>query len=99
MSGRKFLIVTSLILAVAVAAWSSGGALAQQDVTTKDAAKEKVTAKDAAKKQVTIDDVLKSRGKVTPSEQKAAAKRAKELGVKPGVAGPAAQAPESGGAQ
>ena len=36
-------------------------------------------------------------GKLTAAEQKAAAKRAKELGLKPGVAALAAQAPDPGG--
>ena len=85
MSKRKFLIFTCMILAVAVFAWTSGDALAQQKGT-----------KDVAKGKVTINDVFKSRGKVTPAEQKAAAKRARQLGLKPGIAGRAAQAPEPG---
>ncbi|MBI5578105.1 MAG: hypothetical protein HY895_03050 [Deltaproteobacteria bacterium] len=36
---------------------------------------------------VTIDQVAKKLGKMTPTEQKAAAKRAKDLGLLPGVAG------------
>ena len=77
MSRRKFLIFTSLILAVAVFAWSSGDAL--------------------AKKKATKDEVYKKLGKVTPSEQKAAEKRNKELGLQPGVAALAAQEPDPGG--
>ena len=76
----------SLVLAVAVFAWSSGDALAQEKGT-----------KDVAKEEVTRDDVAKYLGKMTPSEQKAAAKRARQLGLKPGVAGRAAQAPAPGG--
>ncbi len=86
MSRRKFLIFMSLILAVAVVAWSFGDALAQEKGT-----------KDVAGKKVTINDVAKRFGKVTPAEQKAAAKRARKLGLKPGVAGRAAQAPGPGG--
>ena len=88
MSKQKFLIFMSLILAVAIVAWSSGDALAQTKGTKPDIAKEKVTR----------DDVAKYLGKMTPTEQKAAAKRARQLGLKPGVAGRTAQAPASGGA-
>ena len=97
MSKRKLLIFVSLILAVAVFAWTSGDALAQTK-GTKDVAKEKV-AKDVVKGKVTRDDVAKYLGKVTPSEQKAAAKRARQLGLKPGIAGFAAQAPKPSTAQ
>ena len=86
MSKRKFLIFTSMILAVAVFAWTSGDALAQQKGT-----------KDVAKGKVTINDVFKKFGKVTPAEQKAAAKRARQLGLKPGIAGRGDQAPAPGG--
>ncbi len=82
MSKSKFLIFMSLILAVPVVAWSSGDALAQQK-----------GAKDVTKEKITINDVFKYLGKVTPDEQKAAAKRARQLGLLPGVAGRAAQAP------
>ncbi len=84
----RFLIFMSFILAVTVVAWTSGDVLAQEKGT-----------KDVAKEKVTINDVFKSFGKVTPAEQKAAAERAKQLGLKPGVAGRAAQAPEPGGEQ
>lgn len=57
----------SLLLLVAVVAWSSGDAF--------------------AKKPVTLDEQAKKFNKVPPSEQKAAAKRAAKLGLKPGVAG------------
>ena len=89
MSKQKLLIFVSLILAVAVLAWTSGDALAQER-----GAKDKVV-----KGKVTRDDVAKYLGKMTPSEQKAAAKRARQLGLKPGVAGYAAQAPEPGEAR
>ncbi len=84
MSKNKFLIFMSLILAVAVVAWSSGDAFAQRK-----------GFKDANKKpsEVTINDVATYFGKVTPAEQKAAAERTRQLGLLPGVAGRAAQAP------
>jgi len=86
MSKSKFLIFTSMILAVVVFGWTSGDALAQQKGT-----------KNVAEKKVTVNDVAKRFGKVTPAEQKAAAKRARQQGLKPGVAGRAAQAPAPGG--
>jgi hypothetical protein len=94
MSKRKLLIFVSLILAIAVFAWASGDALAQTK-GTKDPAKEEVKKDVAAKGKVTRDDQAKYLGKKTPTEQKAAAKRARHLGLKPGVAGRAAQAPAS----
>jgi FtsP/CotA-like multicopper oxidase with cupredoxin domain len=45
-----------------------------------------------AQKKATKDEVFKKLGKVTPSEQKAAAKRAAKAGLKPGVAGLGPQA-------
>ena len=51
----------------------------------------------AKKEKVTKDQVNKKLGKVTPSEQKAAAKRAKDQGVLPGIAALAVQAPDPGG--
>ena len=101
MSKRKFLIFISMILAVAVFAWTSGDALAQQEATKavdKAVAREKVRKDIAAKGKgkVTRDDVAKYFGKVTPAEQKAAAKRARQLGLKPGIAGLAAQTPAPG---
>ena len=90
MSKSKFLIFISMIFAVAVIAWSSGDALAQRK-----------GPKPEPGKPVTTDDVAKYLGKITPSEQKAAATRARQLGLKPGVAGlstqaPAPQGPEQG---
>jgi len=96
MSKHKFLIFMSLILAVAVFAWTSGDTLAQTK-GIKDATKQEVKKDVAAKGKVTRDDQAKYLGKVTPSEQKAAAKRARHLGLKPGIAGRAAQAPAPGG--
>jgi hypothetical protein len=95
MSKRKLLIFTSLILAIAVFAWTSGDALAQEKGTKGVANKEVV--KGVVKGQVTRDDQAKYLGKKTPSEQKAAAKRARHLGLKPGVAGRTAQTPAPGG--
>jgi hypothetical protein len=89
MSKRKFVTFIGMILAVAVFAWAPGDALAKRG--DKDKTK--------TKKQVTINDVAKYLGKVTPAEQKAAAESARQLGLKPGVAGRAAQAPGPGGAQ
>jgi len=94
MSKHKFLIFMSVVLAVAFFALSSGNPLAQTKVT-KDANKEAVT-KDVVKGKVTRDDVARYLGKVTPSEQQAAAQRNRELGLLPGVAGRTAQAQTSG---
>jgi len=83
MSKNKFLILISFFLAVA---WSSGDALAQGK-----------GAKEPIKGKVTVNDVFKKFGKVTPAEQKAAAKRARQLGLKPGNAGRTVQTPAPGG--
>ena len=96
MSKRKFLIFISMILAVAVFAWTSGDALAQEKGANPGVAKEQVI-KDVVKGKVTRDDQAKYLGKPTPSEQKAAAKRARQLGLKPGNAGRSVQAPQPGG--
>ena len=104
MSKRKLLIFVSLILAIAVFAWTSGDALAQAK-GAREKAREENLKKDReevlrdvpAKGKVTRDDQAKYLGKMTPSEQKAAAKRARQLGLKPGVAGRTAQAPAPGG--
>jgi hypothetical protein len=93
MSKSKFLIFISSLLVGAVFAWTSGDALAQEKGTKGVANKEVV--KGVVKGQVTRDDQAMYLGKKTPSEQKAAAKRARQLGLKPGVAGRAAQAPAS----
>ena len=85
MSKHKFLIFMSVVLAVAFFALSSGDPLAQTKGT-----------KDVVKGKVTRDDVARYLGKVTPSEQAAAAKRNRELGLLPGVAGRTAQAPAPG---
>jgi len=86
MSKRKFLIFPSLILAAAVFAWSSGDAFAQEK-----------GKKAVAKGKVTTSDVAKYLGKIPPAEQKAAAKRARQQGLKPGVAGRTSQARAPGG--
>lgn len=90
MRKRKILIFLISILALAVFAWTSGDALSQ----TKGAnypTKEEIGKDTAVKGKVTRDDVANYLGKVTPSEQKAAAKRAVQLGLYPGVAGSATQ--------
>ncbi len=88
MSKRKCLIFMSSVLVAVVFAWSSGDALAQEKGT-----------KGVAKGKVTTSDVATYLGKIPPAEQKAAAKRARQLGLKPGIAGRAAQAPAPGGAR
>ena len=85
MSSRKFLIFMSLIL-TAVFAWSAGDAFAQEK-----------GKKAVAKGKVTTSDVARYLGKIPPAEQKAAAKRARQQGLKPGVAGRTSQAPAPGG--
>src|SRR5512147_793175 len=95
MKKLKFLGFMNLVMVLAVVGWLSGGALAQEKGTKSEANKEVV--KGVVKGKVTRDDVAVYLGKVTPSEQKAAAKRARQLGLKPGAAGRAAQAPAQGG--
>jgi len=87
MSKGKFLIFMSFVLAVAVFAWASGDALAQ----------EKGTKANVVKGKVTRDDIATYLGKVTPSEQKAAQKRAIQLGLLPGIAGRTVQTPAPDG--
>jgi hypothetical protein len=94
MGKLKLLVCMCLAVMVAVFAWSSGDALAQTK-GTKDTAKQEVTKK-VTEGKVTRDDVARYLGKVTPTEQKAAANRARNLGLKPGVAGSATQAPAPG---
>jgi len=94
MSKHKFLIFMIVALGATVFALSSGDALAQGK-SAKDAAREEV-AKKVVKGKVTRDDVARYLGKVPPSEQAAAAKRARQQGLLPGVAGLNAQAPSSG---
>ncbi|RJR32438.1 MAG: hypothetical protein C4576_30105 [Desulfobacteraceae bacterium] len=89
----KVLFFTSLAMAFAVLTWSPGLAPAQV-IDSKEAGKRKV-AKGVVKGKVTRDDVARYLGKVTPSEQKAAAKRAKKLGLKPGLAGVSDEKPRS----
>lgn len=85
MSRHKFLVFMIVVWAAAVFGWSSGDVFAQTKGT-----------KDATKGEVTRDDVAKYLGKVTPTEQKAAAKRNRQLGLQPGIAGRSVQAPNSG---
>ena len=95
MSRRNVLIFTCFVFAVAVFAWASGDALAQTN-SHREKAKEEVKKDVTAKGQATVDDQAKFFGKMTPTEQKAAAERARQLGLKPGVAGFTAPAPEPG---
>ena len=99
MSKNKLLFFMSFLLAVSVFAYSSGDALAQgkQGKGGKDAVREAVLKDVAAKGKATSDDAARYFGKVTPSEQKAAAKRARQLGLLPGIAGLAVQTPPPGG--
>ena len=107
MNKRTFLIFMSLILAIAVLAWLSGDVFAKTKGTkdsakatvTKDGpAQEKGVKPDVVKGKVTRDDGAAYFGKVKPSEQKAAQKRARNLGLLPGIAGRTAQAQGPAGA-
>lgn len=95
MNRRMFVIVMGLILAIAVLAWTSGDAFAQEKVAnaakeakTKDELRKEI-AKDIAARggKVTRDDQAKYLGKKGPTELKAAVLRARLLGLKPGIAG------------
>jgi len=68
-------------------------ALAQENGPKIESKKEAVR-KEVVKGKVTTDDVARYLGKVTPSEQAAAAKRARQQGMLPGIAGFNAQAHE-----
>ena len=94
MSKHKFLMFMIGVLAAALFALSPGDALAQPK-GNKDASNEQGT-KQVTKGNVTRDDVARYLGKVTPSEQAAAIKRNRQLGLLPGVAGQNAQTPSSG---
>ena len=96
MSKRKFVNFIGMILAVAVFAWTSGDALAQGKGTDRAAKQEEVRKDVAAKGKATTDDAAKYFGKVTPTEQKAAAKRNRQLGLYPGIAGRTVQTPAPG---
>ncbi len=76
MNKRKFLVFMSVMLVAAVLSWG----------ITPDRAQSQ-----PKKDKITKTMKLRS-GKITPAERKAAAKRAKALGVQPGVAGLAATA-------
>ena len=76
MSKHKFLIFMSLILTLVAFSWGIDRGWAQSAQSDKELRSPK------------SNKILKYRGgKVTPAERKAAAKRAKALGLKPGVAG------------
>ena len=94
MSKHKFLMFMIGVLAAAFFALSPGDALSQPK-GNKDAPQEQGT-KEVTKGNVTRDDVARYLGKVPPSEQAAAAKRNRELGLLPGVAGQNVQTPGSG---
>ena len=85
---RGFLIVMCAVFAVATLFWGVGQGWAQSAQSNKNYKGERVTP----------DDTAKYLGKVAPSEQKAAAMRARQLGLKPGVAGFGAQASGPGAA-
>ena len=94
MSKHKFLILMIGVLAAALFALSPGDTLSQPK-GNKDASNEQGT-KQVTKGNVTRDDVARYLGKVPPSEQAAAVKRNRELGLLPGVAGKNVQTPGSG---
>ena len=94
MSKHKFLMFMIGVLAAAVFALSQGDALSQPK-SNKDAPGGRGT-KEVTKGNVTRDDVARYLGKVTPSEQQAAIKRNRQVGLLPGVAGQSAQTPNSG---
>ena len=74
---RTFLVFMSVLLAIVVLSWGVGQGWAQPPESNAGSNQE-----------------LKYRsGKVTPAEKKAAAQRAKALGLKPGVAGSDVAAP------
>lgn len=104
MKRHKFLICLYLILVIALVAYLSGDVLAQNMSVTeanrgKDANRQEVKNNVVAKGKATRDDQAKYFGKVTPSEQKAAAKRARQLGLLPGNAGRTVQTPAYDGTQ
>jgi FtsP/CotA-like multicopper oxidase with cupredoxin domain len=77
MNKRKFLIFMSMVMALVALSWGIDQGWAQNN---------------GKGNGHTRDQLLKKQGKVTPSEQKAAAARAKALGLQPGVAGISAAA-------
>lgn len=96
MKKRLCLIVVGAFLASACFAWSPGHAIAAKEDMTKAVKarvdKTTVPKAQAPKARSTRDEVYKKLGKVPPSEQKAAAKRARQQGLKPGMAGNVAPA-------
>lgn len=98
MKNRGFLIFICAVFAFVAMLWGTGQGWAQSAKSNQEAK--------GKKGQVTRDEVFKKFGKVTPAEQEAAAKRARQAGLYPGIAGlnlngpvgsPAAQAPSSDG--
>jgi len=88
MNKRKILFFIITLLAIVIFVWTPSDAFAQA-----------MGAKDKPiKGKVTRDDVAAYFGKVKPSEQKAAQKRARNLGLLPGIAGRTAQVPGPSGA-
>ena len=106
MKKQIFIILMFLVLAVVafplgsnpVHAGPATGALNAMP-PAKDVAKEEVAKNVAAKGKASVNDQAKYLGKISPSERKAAAKRARQLGLYPGIAGRAVQTPEPGKAQ
>ena len=88
MTKRKFLIFISLLLTVVALSWGIDQGWAQST---------KGNGNGLTKQKA--DAILKARGskKITAAERQAAAKRAAALGLQPGVAALAAQAPDPGG--
>jgi len=63
----------------------------EQESGPKNQSKREAVRKEAVKGKVTTDDVARYLGKVTPSEQAAASKRARQQGMLPGIAGSVAK--------
>jgi len=82
MEKRKLFIVMCLSLVIAVFSWGIDQGWAQNNGNGNDN---------------TIDKMLKHRGKVTPTERKAAAARAAALGLQPGVAATGVAIADPGG--
>ena len=70
----------------AAAASATVGDALTQEKDARDVVKKEVAKNVAAKKTATRDDQAKYLGKLTPSEREAAAKRARQLGLRPGEA-------------
>ena len=98
MNKRKFLFCIITLLAIVIFVWTSSDAFAQEKGAKPDAATGRGVKPDVVKGKVTRDDVAKYLGKKGPTELKAAAKRARDLGCYPGVAAYSAQLPGPTGA-